>query len=264
MAAVTTIPLQLHVTEDGAPYTLLSTAYFPHGAGPFPMVVLNHGSPFHAQDAATQFARFGFQSAWFVEQGFAVVVPNRRGYGGSTGPVVERNSSCSHPDYAMTARRSSDDVIAAIDAMRGDARIDASRIVVGGVSAGGFASLATAARAPRGVVGAINFDGGRGSHGPGTQPCRPQQLIDVVGEFGATARVPTLWLYAENDHVFPPALARAMYSAYERGRNDAANQDRFVLLPASGDEGHYLFGTRASMGLWTPYVGAFLTRVTPA
>jgi dienelactone hydrolase len=259
LAAVTAVPMPLHVTENDVPYTLRATAYYPARGGPFPLVVLNHGSPFNHADAASQFTRYVNQSTWFVEQGCAVIVPNRRGFGGSTGPFAEgTGSSCSHPNFRRAAQSSAQDILATIDAMREQPQIDQTRIVVAGVSAGGFGSLATAAHAPRGLVGAINFDGGRGSKGPGVN-CDPHQLVDIAAEFGATATAPSLWLYAQNDHVFTPALARQMYDAYESARR--ASGDRFVILPPSGDEGHYLFGTRSAMPLWTPYVRDFLRRV---
>ncbi|HMB75630.1 MAG TPA: hypothetical protein VKN76_04485, partial [Kiloniellaceae bacterium] len=44
--------------------------------------------------------------------------------------------------------------------------------------------------------------------------CSPERLVAAAAGFGRTARVPTLWLYAENDSYFPPDLSRRMATAY--------------------------------------------------
>jgi dienelactone hydrolase len=257
-SAIVTVPLPLHVFESGTTYTLQNTFFHPSRGGPFPLIVLNHGAPGNYDTVATQFTRFTMQSDWFVRQGFAVIVPNRRGYGGSTGPFAEATGPCDHPNFRRAADASAQDILAATDAMRDNPLIDPSRIVLAGASAGGFGSLAAAAKAPGGVVGIINVDGGRGSLGPGKN-CDPQQLIEIAGEFGATTGAPSLWMYAANDHRFNTTLARAMFDAYGRGR--PAGRDTFLILPASGDEGHYLFETAAAVDSWTVPASAFLSRV---
>ena len=35
--------------------------------------------------------------------------------------------------------------------------------------------------------------------------------------FGENAHVPSLWIFAENDHFFGPHLARQMFDAYTAG-----------------------------------------------
>jgi pimeloyl-ACP methyl ester carboxylesterase len=46
--------------------------------------------------------------------------------------------------------------------------------------------------------------------------------------------VPTLWIYAENDTYFPPALSRRLADAFAA----AGGKADYVLLPPVGGEGH--------------------------
>jgi pimeloyl-ACP methyl ester carboxylesterase len=257
-ASVITFPLSLRVREDGERYTLASTYYRPAGKGPFPLAVLNHGAPIDYADAPAQVTTFNSQSRWFVNRGWAVLVPNRRGYGGSSGTLVEGTGPCSHPDFASAIGASADDILAATAAICKRPEIDSSRIVIGGVSAGGIGSLAAAARSPEGVVGVINFDGGRGSFGDG-QNCDPDQLVALARKYGATTDAPALWLWAKNDHRFSVALGRRMYDAYESHRTNG--DDRFIVLPPSGDDGHQLFMRADAVPLWSEHVASFLDRV---
>jgi hypothetical protein len=197
-ASIVTLPLSLHVRENGAAYTLKSTYYRPAGAG------------------AVQRSRLSPR-----------VLGQRRRY-----PGDHRRDEIGTGGRHIARRH---------------------RRLVGGrirIACGGGA---------RGVAGVINVDGGRGSLGSGKN-CDPAQLIAVAGEFGATTKVPALWLYASNDERFSPALARQMYDAYERHR--PSGLDRFVRLPAFGNDGHTLFSYGAAIPLWSPYVETFLNDVS--
>ena len=103
--------------------------------------------------------------------------------------------------------------------------IDPQRLVLVGHSSGGFASLILASQGLPGVRGVINFAGGRGSKV--RQNCSPDKLIEACGLAGRTTRVPTLWVYAQNDSYFPPRLAREMSAAFRQ----AGGQVEFVMLP---------------------------------
>jgi hypothetical protein len=43
--------------------------------------------------------------------------------------------------------------------------------------------------------------------------CRPELLVEAAGRLARTT-TPMLWIYAENDSFFAPAIAVAMYAAY--------------------------------------------------
>ena len=72
--------------------------------------------------------------------------------------------------------------------------------------------VAAAAQQPPGGVAVLNFAGGRGSDKP-YSVCDADQLVETFGTLGKTVRVPTLWLYAANDHFFGPKLAQRFFKA---------------------------------------------------
>jgi dienelactone hydrolase len=122
------------------------------------------------------------------------------------------------------------------------------------VSAGGWGSVAAAIEPLDGLVGIVNFAGGRGSRSP-DNVCNEGRLVKAMGEFGEASRVPALFIYSENDHFFGPALAQRLHAAYVRGGGKA----EFVVAPPSGDDGHGYF--IREVGDWSPRVTEFLRRI---
>ena len=230
------------------------TVFKPEGAGPFPVLVLSHGSPRSAEARrAGGRQRMAAQSERFAAMGFAVLVPTRRGYGGSGGEWAEAYGGCSAPDYYTAGMETARDLRAAVDAVRGEPWADTGRVVLAGQSAGGFGSVAAASGAFAGLVGVVNFAGGRGSLAPG-QVCGEAQLVEAMARYGSGTRVPTLWIYSRNDRFFGPALARRMHAAFTGSGGSA----EFFEAPAVGLDGHGYFARR--MDDWAPRVESFLRR----
>jgi hypothetical protein len=121
-----------------------------------------------------------------------------------------------------------------------------------GISAGGFTSIAAAAQRPPNLLAVLNFAGGRGSSAPDTV-CREDLLVRTYGDLGQTVRVPTLWIYAANDHFFGPALAKRFFAAFSA----SGGTGEFVALPAFGSDGHYLLGDDG-VPLWRDRIDGFL------
>ena len=48
--------------------------------------------------------------------------------------------------------------------------------------------------------------------------CAPDRLVAAAGKYGGTARLPTLWIYTENDSFFAPEISRAMHARYTAAR----------------------------------------------
>lgn len=231
------------------------TVFRPTGKGPFPIVVLSHGSPRDAADRRREGRqRLVEQSAPFVAMGYAVLVPTRRGYGESGGSWAEAYGPCAAPDYWSAGLETARDLHAAVDAVRAQPWANASRIVLVGQSAGGFGSLAAAAQRLEGLLAVVNFAGGRGSRGP-DDICGESRLVEAVGRYGGAARVPTLWIYSVNDRFFGPEVARRMHRAFTAAGGSA----EFVQAPAIGLDGHAYFAT--AMADWAPRVEGFLRRV---
>ena len=134
----------------------------------------------------------------------------------------------------------------------------ADRSLVVGQSAGGWATLAFSSQNPAGVSGMIDFAGGRGGHQKmpdgNLGNCTPNALVSAAGKYGATARVPTLWIYTANDSFFEPSLARRMFDAY----NAAGGKGTYRPLGAFGSDGHSLAGSDSGVAMWQGPVAEFL------
>lgn len=231
------------------------TVFRPTGAGPFPIVVLSHGSPRQAEDRRAQGRqRLVDQSERFVAMGFAVLVPTRRGYGASGGEWAEGYGSCADPDYYAAGLETARDMRAAVDAVRREPWADARRVVLAGQSAGGFGSVAASATAFEGLLGVVNFAGGRGSQ-RSDEVCVEARLVEAMARYGGAARVPELWIYSANDRYFGPSLARRMHRAFVQSGGAA----EFVEAPATGLDGHGYFAR--AIDDWGPRVERFLERI---
>jgi dienelactone hydrolase len=220
--------------------------------GKHPLVVLTHGSSRKVEEHAevSPWQQLP-QALWFARRGWVVLVVVRRGYGASGGdPDGNHAGHCPTTDYEAAAAYSAEDLRVAIDYARGLPEVDATHIVVAGVSTGGLATVALTAKAPPGLVAAINFAGGRGSKAD-HDVCNPGDLVSTYRDFGKSSRVPMLWLYAENDKFFWPELAQKFDAAFR----SKGGQDEFVLAPAIGDDGHSLF---RHVDAWSATVDTFL------
>ncbi len=228
----------------------------PEGAGRFPLLLLNHGSPRSAADRPGMSPEALLpQARQFAQRGFAVAIVMRRGYGGSGGGWAEGYGPCADPDYVKAAAAAVADLKGAVAFLRQRPDIDATRILAVGHSAGGFATVALTADPPPGLVAGISFAGGRGSQSS-DEVCGDDALVEAFRGFGKTSRVPMLWVYATNDRFFGPDLARELKEAFVEG----GGKVEFVSAPAFGRDGHMLFSSAAGIPLWTPTVDGFLRR----
>jgi len=246
---------------DGAvPAALVATAYKPDGPGPFPVVILSHGSPGSAAERQ-RMGRYRVLSRIqeFVHRGFAVIVPMRRGYGDTGGPWAERYGSCEAPDFYSAGLEAAADLLAVIRVARTLPHVNPERIVLVGQSAGGFASIAAASRAPAGVIAVVNLSGGRAGNPrthPG-EPCASDRMALTIHRFAKTIRVPVLWHYAENDRFFGPAHVRAWFQAFR----EAGAPGTLVMRPPFGEDGHRIFASPSGLPIWTSAVDEFLRSI---
>jgi len=232
----------------------------PSGGDEARLVVISHGSPPVAENRARYAAlRCDAPVArWFLERGHAVAAPLRRGYGVSGGEFSEGNGPCRQPDFLHAARESARDILSAVAYARALPGIRPDGVVLAGQSAGGWGSLGAAAANPQAVVAVINMAGGRGGWA-GNVPnsnCRPDLLARVAGSLGETARIPSLWVYTENDSFFAPDLAAEMHARYAAAGGPA----EYRPLPPFGRDGHGLFFARDGAAVWGPVVEDFLAR----
>ncbi|MBY0611573.1 MAG: alpha/beta fold hydrolase [Beijerinckiaceae bacterium] len=236
------------VTVEGT--TINAYLYLPEGKGPFPLLVMSHGSPRDGNGRSGYGAgTLSAEAKAFAESGVAVAVPVRRGYGG-IGEWAEAYGPCDRPDYYRAGVETARDIRATVAALKQRRDIDPARIALIGHSAGGFGSVA--AGAGGGVRAIVNFAGGRGSRGP-DDVCAQEKLVEAMSRYGASSRAPELWVYSQNDHFFGPDLARRMHAAF----TSAGGKATFIAAPAYGSDGHHYFGAVSS---WKPEVDAFLKR----
>jgi dienelactone hydrolase len=242
----------------GEQLLMRATVMRPQGEGPFPLVVVNHGS-FQSADMRAKFRMPDYPviSQWFLDRGYSVALPQRPGHGATGGPYFEDQGRCDDADFLQAGLRTADSISAAIDYLTAQPFVRKAGVIVVGQSAGGWGAIALASRNPPDVKAVINFAGGRGgrSNNIANNNCSPDRLIAAAGRFGQTARIPTLWFYSESDEYFGPALSRPMYQAF----SDAGGSGEFHMLPPF-PRGHRLIQLRDAFVLWAPILEEFLAR----
>jgi dienelactone hydrolase len=223
-----------------------------------PYLVLNHGRPPSDEDVMKmKRQRYPNVSKYFVSLGFVVLVPTRAGYGEPGGTDVEYTGRCDAKTYGPAIAAAADQTAAILKYAETLPYVDLTHGIAVGVSFGGITSIALAARDLPGLAATINFAGGTGGN-PTERPARPcdvRQIERLYREYGAASRVPTLWLYSENDRFWGPTLPRNWFDEFVQ----AGGKGQFVALPAYGDDGHRSFtGNREA---WKPAFEDFLREI---
>ena len=213
--------------EAAGPRGLEAMLLRPSGTRRYPLALISHGTPREGSARAPMSPYRSYRQALeFARRGFAALVFMRRGYGNSGGQYAESSGPCDRREYLRAASQSASDLRAAIEAMRSRTDVSTNGMIAVGVSAGGFASLALTADAPPGLAAAINFAGGRGSRAD-NDVCDEDALVRAFATLGKTSRIPTLWIYAQNDKFFGPELVRRMHTAF----TGAGGRAQFVDVP---------------------------------
>jgi dienelactone hydrolase len=218
----------------------------PPGDGPFRLAVIAHATTQNVlRRAQMPQPDYRALAAFLVAHGFAVLVPERLGHGATGGEYLEEQGGCDAADYARSGRVTAEQIMLALEFLRGQPFIRKDGAVVLGHSAGGWGALALAGEDPKAIAAIIAFAPGRGGHADDAENkiCAPQRLIATAGQFGKGARVPVTWLVADNDTYFSPDFSRKLVEAFREGGGKAA----FSVLPASGSEGHWLAETESGV-----------------
>jgi dienelactone hydrolase len=254
------VPLVLDGFFGKKEIKLTATTYHPPGNGPFPLIVLSHGTRSNPV-IRKNIGRFRIipQIREFIKRGFAVIVPIRRGHGKTGGAWVEDFGPCNTPFYVEPGMEAAKDILATINYASKLSFVQSDKILLVGQSAGGFGSLATASLNPSGVIGVVNFAGGQGgSTDPQTgTPCAPERLVETIRKFAKTIKIPVLWHYAENDLFFGPRVVRDMFAAFQ----EAGGKGRLVIQPPFGKDGHALFSSGSGIPIWTPEFDRFINEL---
>lgn len=246
---------------NGRAQTLEMVVYTPPGKGPFPTLVLNHGSTGNGDKPEW------FTHTWtspevgrvFADRGWQVVFPQRRGRGKSDG-LYDEGFEPDRSRYACQAslslpgveRAMADlDAVMAHLATRSD--VDAQRLLIGGVSRGGILSVAYAGTRVTPFLGVLNFVGGW----VGDRCTDADNVNPVAFRRGAAFTKPTLWLYGDKDPFYALRHSRKNFEAFTA----AGGKGRFIAFDAvPGGNGHYV---HAAPVLWQSAVEGYLREVAP-
>lgn len=244
------------VIVDGQTVRLQMRIYKPARTGPVPTLVFNHGSTGRGRDPIL-FRRaidFPALAQFFVQRGWAVVMPARRGRAGSEGRYNEGLAvdgadgySCDAVLSIPGADRALRDIEAAMDAILAMPFVDRDRVIIGGHSRGGILSVAYAGQHPEQIKGVINFVGGWLGTGCPTADTINQAL------FQRGARYPgdTLWLYGDDDPFYSLSHSRKNFAAFQA----AGGKGTFHTFPEPS--GHRIV---SYPNAWASLVEAYLKR----
>jgi dienelactone hydrolase len=250
--AVHTVPV------PGTDSTIVITSFRPPGAGPFPWIVLSHGTATTAEAnrAIGRYRPLPPIREW-VRRGYAVVAPVRRGYGASGGQHFgDAYGSCAHPDFRRAGEGAALDLLATVAWAKAEPDLDGKRWLLVGQSAGGFASIYTASKHPDGLVAVLAFAPGRAGDPekrPG-EPCASDQMAALYASIAPRVPVPVLWFYAENDEYFGSRVRTLWFESF---RAAGGRGELMVAPPFPERRGHGLFPAPAGVPIWTAAVSTF-------
>lgn len=238
--------------------TIVVTSFRPRGAGPFPWIVLSHGTAptAEANRVMGRYRPLHPVREW-VKRGYAVLVPVRRGYGASGGDRLgDAYGSCRNPDFRRAGEGGAADLLATVAWAKAQGDLDPDRWLLVGQSAGGFASIYTASKRPAGLAAVLAFAPGRGGDPDKRrgEPCGSEQLAQLLASIAPQIAVPVLWFYAENDEYIGPRVQKLWFESF---RAAGGRGELVVIAPFPGARGHGVFPASAGKALWTPAVADF-------
>lgn len=249
------------VVIHSGPVALHALVFRPQGAGPFPGILLNHGSG----RTEEELKRLGPYEAnaeklgpLFVRHGYVFLYLFRRGVGPSTDQGTNavdlmHRASAARGQEARNAlqlellqSREMTDALAALKFLRALPDVSASKVGIVGHSFGGSLTILMAERVPdlRAVVvfsaAGYSFD---------RSPELRERLLAALSRIAA----PTFFIHAENDYSL--SSGKALDSRLEA----LGKPHRLKIYPPIGrtvDDGHDFL--HLGIGTWEPDVFAFL------
>jgi pimeloyl-ACP methyl ester carboxylesterase len=253
--------LDTTLREGGKPVKLEVVIEVPAGQGPFPLLVFNHGST----STGTEPQRFTVTwwmpsiAHFFVEKGWMVAFPQRRGRGKSDGLYDEGFAPDRTQGYSgdparslAGADRALDDLGAAIAALRRRPDVAVGPVLIGGQSRGGVLSVAFAGMHQEQVMGVLNFAGGWAGGWRSTAG----EINGTLFRRGGMFPRPTLWLYGRGDSYYSIEHSRSNFEAFMK----AGGKGEFVEFDVPDGLGHEVIDYP---NLWVEPVEKYLIAVTP-
>jgi dienelactone hydrolase len=241
--------------------TLGALLWRPAGRGPFPAVLVNHGSGRTREDLA-QLGAYENQAETigpvFARHGYAVLFLFRHGVGpstaaGKTAVDLLNEESAAHGESGRNALqlrllegRDMDDALAGLAYLRQLSTVDSRRIALVGHSFGGSLTVLMAAREPS-LRAAVVFSAA--GYSWDRSPELRARLLEAIGH----TSIPFFFLHAAND--YSTNLGKALDAELEH----LGKPHRLKIYPPVGrtpDDGHDF--PMNSVATWEPDVFAFL------
>lgn len=167
---------------------------------------------------------------YFVERGYTLVVPLRRGMGSSTGKFVAecqfQAGACSLADNRALAGPGLHDAVLDNSAVLDQVVLGRmvprdAKVLFAGISRGGLLSLRMASVRPENAAGVLNFVGGWVSIADAWPAEENKARLELqqlwLREMAGRIKVPTLWIYGSRDPFYSEAATRAMFDAFTQG-----------------------------------------------
>ena len=239
-------------TDSGAPklvsfpsgdLTLHGFLYKPEGEGPFPAIIWNHGSE-KLPGQQPELARF------YTKQGFVFFTPHRHGQGRSPGAYIEdliekyaatEKNRTSVGKYVVKLQEEyNQDVVAAVEWLKGQSFVDQRRMVMSGCSYGGVQTLLAAEKG----LGLRAF----APFAPAAKSWANTELRKRLLEAVRNAKSPLFLIQAQNDFSIGPSEVLGPVIKQKGPPNQAKVYPPYGTTP---QEGHYAFATKeGGIAIW--------------
>jgi carboxymethylenebutenolidase len=239
-------------TDPGAPklvsfpsgdLTLHGFLYKPEGDGPFPAIIWNHGSE-KLPGQQPELARF------YTKQGFVFFTPHRHGQGRSPGAYIEdliekyaatEKNRTSVGKYVVKLQEEyNQDVVAAVEWLKGQSFVDQRRMVMSGCSYGGTQTLLAAEKG----LGLRAF----APFAPAAKSWANTELRQRLLEAVRNAKSPLFLIQAKNDFSLGPSEVLGPVIKRKGPPNQAKVYPPYGTTP---QEGHYAFATKeGGIAIW--------------
>jgi pimeloyl-ACP methyl ester carboxylesterase len=252
---------------DRGPLTLAVNVYRPVTNDRRRVVLWSHGSTGGWEEHPGELTEFPRRSMieFFISRGFTIVAATRRGVGFSTGTYREEcpfsAGQCSWSDNIALAPLALEEAIrdttAVMDQIVLGRIVPAdAKIILGGVSRGGFLSLVVAGVRPESVSGVVSFVGGwlaiNDAAGDEENFASLRFQAETLAVVGTRTEAPTLWLYGAGDSYYGEVSTRQFFRAFMQ----SGGRGEYVLISDHAlADGHLIPG---EPGLWEGRLDGFL------
>jgi dienelactone hydrolase len=225
--------------------------FTPSKTGKFPLVLMMP-SRYDKLDRKIGPGELQPAARWFVRRGWAVAIVMGRGSGASGGQRVQWIANCGQPGLESVAEPDALDFRAAYDFLTVQTGIDASRVIAVGDRNAGVAVVTFAVKPPPALKAVISLAAPWPSEVLHPWACK-HHLPGSFSPQGNDPQIPTLWIYARNDHWDKPKEINYVHDAWVAAGREA----ELSIVDKSDTDGTLLF-TQAP-ALWGPVVEQFLT-----